>query len=238
MKTSFRHGWHDARVRLGTRFPLAAALCALACVAVAGLLEGQAVVGPSGVHPIALALLEGATFGLIVPLYSFASSSRVDGRLEVLMRSPGARYGDNRRAYALGQLTFPALTTLAVGVIAGSLAVALALASRDPSTQLGPDATPSFLLLVGTAALAAASYTGALGLAQLLGGTWARAAFLFLDWLLGSGEGLLAWPWPRSHIRALLGGLPVLGASGMESVEWLLVLSLFSAVVYVTRLPR
>lgn len=238
MRASFKHGWQDAHLRVGWGFLAGAALLSLCCIGIAGLIEAQGIVGAGSVRRIELDLLPGATFGLVIPLFAFAASSRLDSRFEVLMRATWARQGDSRRVYALGRLTFPAVLASAVGVVAGSFAVALSLASSDPLGHVRAGSTTSFFVLVGSAVLAAAAYTGALGLAQLVGGTWARAGFLFVDWLLGSTNGFLALPWPRAHVRALLGGAPVLGLSASQSGEWLLALTLLCALLYVLRLPR
>jgi hypothetical protein len=243
MRASFKHGWQDARILVGWGFLAGAALLSLCCIAIAGLLEAQGVIGANSVRRIEFDLLPGATFGLVIPLFAFAASSRLDSRFEVLMRATWARQGDSRRVYALGRLTFPAVLASVVGVVAGVFAVGLSLASSEPlgSVPLGAvptGSTTALFVLIGTAVLAAATYTGALGLAQLVGGTWARAAFLFVDWLLGSTNGFLALPWPRAHVRALLGGAPVLGLSASQSGEWLLALTLLCALLYVLRLPR
>ena len=95
----------------------------------------------------------------------------------------------------------------------------------------------SALGLALVAALGALSYAVCLGLAQLFAGNAGRAADLVLDWLLGSGVGIAALPWPRADVRALLGGPTVAGLSASQAALFLVCLTLAAALVYAKRVP-
>jgi hypothetical protein len=71
-----------------------------------------------------------------------------------------------------------------------------------------PRFIPDLIAVVWIGALAGAAYTGLFALASRFrrGRLW----LLVGDWLLGSGTGFLALPWPRGHARNLLGFSPVL----------------------------
>jgi len=238
MQTAFRHGWLSAKSTLGWIWPGTAALVALLAVAGAGIIEAQSITLESGARRAQTNLLEGVTFGLVIPLLSFALSSRLDAGLDALMGSLWVRYGLGRRAFALGRLAFPIALTSAVAIVVGSLALGLGAASSDPSLGLGAGLGTSWAALLGCAVLAAASYTACLALAQLLGGAWGRALFLIGDWLLGSGDGLAALPWPRAHVRSLLGGDAVFGMLPASSGLWLAALTLTCLLLYVRKVPR
>ena len=67
---------------------------------------------------------------------------------------------------------------------------------------------------VGIALIAGAVYALYFGAASLLGkrGTGRKWA-LIIDFVLGAGSSALAAPWPRGHVRNLLGGEPVVDLS-------------------------
>ena len=238
MQTAFRHGWLSAKSTLGWVWPGTATLAALLAVVGAGVIEAQSITLESGARRVQTNLLEGVTFGLVIPLLSFALSSRLDAGLGALMDSLWVRYGLGRRAFALGRLAFPVALTSAVAILVGSLALGLGAASSDPSLGLGAGMGTSWAALLGCAVLAAAGYTACLALAQLLGGAWGRALFLLGDWLLGSGDGLAALPWPRAHVRSLLGGDAVFDMLPATSGLWLAALTLACLSWYVRKVPR
>jgi hypothetical protein len=59
-----------------------------------------------------------------------------------------------------------------------------------------------------------------------------------LDWILGTGASLLALPWPRAHIKNLLGGEPLLGLPQWSATLALLVIGLFCGSAALLRTPR
>jgi hypothetical protein len=50
--------------------------------------------------------------------------------------------------------------------------------------------------------------------------------------------GAAAAPWPRAHLRALLGGDPVLHLSAVASGGWLVLLSAACLFLYLRRVPH
>jgi hypothetical protein len=238
MQAAFRHGWLSAKSTLGWVWPVAATLAALSIVAGSGVIEAQSITLESGARRAQTHLLEGVTFGLVIPLLSFALSSRLDAGLDALMGSLWVRYGLERRAFALGRLAFPVALTSAVALVVGSLALGLGAASSDPALGLDASGSTSWTALSSCAVLAAVSYTACLALAQLLGGAWGRSLFLIGDWLLGSGDGLAALPWPRAHVRSLLGGDAVFDMAPATSGLWLAALTLTCLLLYVRKVPR
>jgi hypothetical protein len=233
---SFRHGWQSAQTTLGWLWPGTALVAALALVAGTAMVEAQRIASASGARDAEVDLVQGVSFGLLLPLTCFALSSRLDTGLEALMQALWVRHGAERRAFALGRLAFPMALTAAIALLGASLALALSLALSDPALNLGLGT--SGLALIVIAALGAASYMSCLGLAQLLAGGWGRALFLLADWLLGSGSGAAALPWPRAHLRTLLGGQAVLGWGAASSVGALTLLTALALFSYLRRVPH
>ena len=209
-----------ARERLrGPSAPLVVLLSAAALFAT-GALERRS---DAGSAPDAV--LSGALFGIAVPLLSYLLSERVcDGqRLEHSVDSV-ARYGADRRAALLGLL----LGSTACSAIATALlAIAALLGAHAPHSA---SLTPDLLSSVGIALLAGAVYALYFAAAALLGkrGGGRKWALIF-DFVLGSGSSLLAAPWPRGHVRNLLGGEPIAEFSQASAWVALAVLGLVYA---------
>ena len=235
---SFRHGWQSAQSTLGWIWPGTALVGALALVAGAAMVEAQGIASASGAREVEVDLVQGVSFGLLLPLTCFALSSRLDTGLDALMHALWVRHGAERRAFALGRLAFPMALTGGIVLLGGSLALALSSAVSDPTSSLPVGLATNGLALIAIAALGAASYVACLGLAQLLAGAWGRALFLLADWLLGSGSGAAALPWPRAHLRTLLGGQAVLGFGALSSLEVLTLLSTLCLLLYLRRVPH
>jgi hypothetical protein len=91
------------------------------------------------------------------------------------------------------------------------LSVAALLGAHAPSAaSLGADVRAS----TGIALLAGAVYALYFGAASLLGKRGGgRKWALIIDFVLGAGGSALAAPWPRGHLRNLLGGEPVVDLS-------------------------
>jgi hypothetical protein len=154
-------------------------------------------------------VLSGVAFGIALPLLAYMVSERAcDGqRLDRSVDSV-ARYGADRRRAVLGVLLASALAT----ALGGALLVVIAVLGAH---TLG-DSSLAFDLRsgVGIALVSGFAYALCFGAASLLGKrgggrTWA----LLGDFACGTGASALAAPWPRSHIKNLLGGTPVLGLS-------------------------
>ena len=238
MRLSFRYGWHAAQQTLGWVWPGTAAFAALICIGIVGLLEARAIGSAESARHTELYLLQGATFGLVMPLFIFSMSCRLDNGLDQLMSAGWARRGADRRVFGLGRMAWSSVIACALGIVGGGLALSLSSASRDPALDLPLGLTTSPWALSWIAALGAVSYTVCLGVAQLMAGRWGLALFLVGDWLLGSGIGVVALPWPRSHLRALIGGAPVLGMSQLPAGVCLVALTLAATLLYARRVPR
>lgn len=193
-----------ARQRLGQRSSLVALALALAFELGVALLERS-----HGSRGAADRALTGGTFGVAIPLLAYFLTTRVTAGTnlsEALL--PLARHGLNRRALALGLGLPPALVAALFAAVSSVLVVTVTRATADP--RLWTDAlTSAWIGLVAgasyVAALLGASTLGRRGQGQI----WLLAA----DFLLGAGDSLLALPWPKGHLRNLLGGSPVLGFS-------------------------
>jgi hypothetical protein len=205
-----RNGATIARERLrGPSAPLVLSLSCLALFAI-GVLERQsdAVSAPDD------ALL-GAAFGIALPLVAYLVSERTCGGMRLDRSVDGlARYGTNRRVALCGVLFVSALSS----AFAGALLTASALlgAHAPHSSTLLADLRAS----VGIALVAGVVYTLYFGAASLLGKRGGgRKWALIVDFVLGAGGSGLAAPWPRGHLRNLLGGQPVIDLS--QATAWL-----------------
>jgi hypothetical protein len=236
MNAHFRQGFRDATRALGWSWPIAAMIASLCALGLAGVLEGQTTGSASSARAVQLRLLHGVVFGLVVPLFAFAASGRLEGRLPELMRASWARYGGRRRGYALGRHTPAALLTGLVASSTGLLALGLGSATSVPHLAL-PLSGANLLAMVWVGMLGGLAYAGCFGLAEALGGNLGRVSFLVGDWLLGSGTSLLALPWPRAHLRALLGGDAALGLAPRDAALCLVAIASISALVWLRRVP-
>ena len=195
-----RIGLSLARERL--RGPSAPLILLLSCAALfaIGILERQsdAASAPDDV-------LQGAVFGLALPLFSYLVSERACAGQRLERSVDGAaRYGSNRRTALLGVLLASALYSALAGAL---LAISALLGAHAPhATSLSFDVRAS----VGIALLAGPVYALYFGAASLLGKRGGgRKWALILDFVLGAGSSALAAPWPRGHVRNLLGGEPI-----------------------------
>jgi hypothetical protein len=213
-------------LRLRSRAALGAVLIAALVVSLVTLIER--------LHDRALAVdraLSAAAFGLCLPLLCFVCFELALGRGNIGGAvAPLARHGQPRPALASGLIAAAAAASAAGGVLLGGLAVVL-------GQRLGhPRFVSDLLAVVWIGALSAAAYTGlfALGSRFRRGRLW----LLVGDWILGSGSGLLALPWPRGHTRNLLGFTPVLEVS-QPSAALALFLLVFAGFFLAARsLPR
>lgn len=237
MNTHFHQGFRDATRALGFGWSLAALAASLLMLGLAGVLEGQAAGSAASARAVQLRLLHGVALGLVVPSFAYAASGRVGSRVEQLMSVSWARYGGQRRRYALGRQAYAALLTGLVAGASGLLALGLGSATSAPGLGLPLSAT-NLLAVLWVGVLGGLAYVGALGLAQALGGQLGRVSFLVADWLLGSGTSLLALPWPRAHLRALAGGNAALGMSPRDAALCLGAIALLSSLAWLRRVPN
>ena len=203
-----RIGWALARARMrGPSALIVLCLCCAALFAIAVLeRRSDAASAPDDA-------LGGAVFGIALPLLAYLVSERVcDGQRLERSVDGVARYGTGRRAAVLGVL----LASASYTALAGALITLVALlgAHSPHSTSLTTDLRAS----VGIALLAGAVYALFFGAASLLGKRGGgRKWALILDFVLGAGSSALAAPWPRAHVRNLLGGEPVVDLSQVSA---------------------
>ncbi len=172
------------------------------------------------------------TFGLVIPALAFGTVSRVfPNRLDLALATV-ARHGADRRWSLLG----------AGGAIALTLAIASAVLAAS-TRLLGGSVTEHLLRDTITCAWIGALAGVAYAAWFLLGSAFGRRAggrwwAWGADWLLGIGTGTLAIPWPRGHLRNLLGGAPVAHLAQPVSSGLLVVLVLLYVLVALLRTPR
>lgn len=236
MNVDFAQGLRDARERLGRAWPAAGAALALLFVAVVGALEGQAIGSPASARAVQLRLLQGVAFGLVLPLFAYAAAARTGGRAALLMRAAWGRHGGHRQLLALGSQALAALLAGAVTAGAGVLALALGSATAAAGSALPPSAA-NLVSVVWIGLLGGLAYGACFALAQLVAGAPGRMSLLALDGLLGSGTGLLALPWPRAHLRTLLGGEAPLGLGATEAALCLVAIALLAVGAFLRRVP-
>jgi hypothetical protein len=190
-----------AAERVGARFAGVTAVFSMAGVALVAILERRGTPLRAADHT-----LLGAVFGIAIPLVAYATVSHAGREGFAGVLDGVARWGPSRRHVAVGFLLalggFAALLSAVLTVTGVTLARGLA----DPAWA-ADCATSLRIALLGGAA-----YTSffALGLPFSRRRLWAFA-LLAGDWVLGSTTSAVSAPWPRSHLRNLLGAEPVLG---------------------------
>ena len=210
---SIRAGIDMAQQRLRGRATLVAGALALSFELGVALLErAQGAVGAAD------RALSGGAFGIALPLVSYFLVARVsDGKSLREALLPLARHGMDRRALSLGLAIPPALMAAAFAAVSSVMVVLVARGPGDP--RLAADAFTSLWIgLVAGAAYAAAFIGGSALGRRGQGRLWLLAA----DFVLGAGDSFLALPWPKGHIRNLLGGSAVLELSQLAALVALL----------------
>lgn len=152
-------------------------------------------------------VLIGAVFGVALPLLSYVLSDRVcEGKQLARSVDVLARHGSSRRALVLGLLLGSALCM----AVAGALLTTAALLGVRPASASNSAFLRDLRVSVAIALLAGGVYALWFGLASRFGKRGGgRKWALLLDFVLGAGGSLVALPWPRGHVRNLLGGTPV-----------------------------
>lgn len=176
--------------------------------------------------------LVSVTFGVVIPIMTSSAVARVFPTRTDLALGSVARHGAPRRALLLGAGVGLAA---AVSVLTAALAVVTRVLGGSLAAQgLGDVATCAWI-----GALAGLAYTAWFLFGSSFGararGRWIA---LFLDWGFGVGTGVLALPWPRGHLRSLLGGGSVAGLEQWHSSLALLVLATVYACWTLWRTPR
>ncbi len=222
--------WLGTRITLDAlRRPAVWVLAALGALFVVGLGLVERTQEP--VHAADRTLL-GVAFGFVAPLWCYVAFEAVHQRQRTrALTFPVARHGRSRRAVALGLLGALGAVCATTGGVLGLLAI---LASR-PVVAAG-FAADLYASLWGGAAIGAA-YAGLFAVGSLFGRP-GRLVALAADFLLGSGAGYLALPFPRASARDLLGGEPVLGLPQLTALFCLFALSLAGPLIAAAREPR
>jgi hypothetical protein len=122
-----------------------------------------------------------------------------------------ARHGADRRALGLGVATAAALWLALSCVVLAVFSVWLSRGHRDPLLFRDLISTSWIALISG------AAYAAWFSLASLVGKRGSRGLAFLVDFMLGSGASALAAPFPRGHVRNLLGGQPVLDLAQLAS---------------------
>lgn len=237
MSAHFLQGLRDARSTLGSAWAIAAAIASVLVLAIAGVLEGQVVATAEAARGAQLRLLGGVVFGLVLPLLAFGVSGRLGGSERELMLASWARYGGNRQGYALGQQALAALLTTGIATVLALLALGLGSATAAPGREL-PLSFANVLAVVWVGALGSLAYVAAFAAAQAYWGNAGRVALLIADWMFGTGTSLLALPWPRAHLGALLGAHAPMGLELRSSALCLVAIALIATGAYARRVPR
>jgi hypothetical protein len=223
---SVRAGLALALARLRRPAAAVAPTVAFVFVVAASLLQRR--VSPSRAADLALVA---AVFGIALPLLAHATLSQLTGRtrLEAVL-VPVARHGGSRRLGAAGLILGSAAWLASLGGVLAALAVLLARGTGDP--KLLGDLLNSLWL----GALGGACYAAWFSLGSMIGASGGgRLVLLLLDWVLGSGTTALAAPWPRGHLRNLLGSEPVLHMPQWSALAAVLLLTLACATWAVLR---
>ena len=236
MNIDFRHGFREhtrrsacSRHRRGRRD--------LTTLGLTGVLEAGAIGSSASARAAQLRLLQGVAFGLVLPLLAYAASGRPGARLPDLMALAWPRYGGDRRSYVLGRLAAPALLSGTISALAGVLALGLGSATSAAATELPPSLL-NVLAVIWIAVLGGVAYVACLSLAHRAAGNVGRLLFLLGDWVFGSGISAVALPWPRAHVRTLLGGAAPLGLAPRDCAIALAAIGLLASLAYLRRLPR
>lgn len=178
--------------------------------------------------------LSGIVFGIVIPLLAWGAVARATAarKLEDAVREL-ARHGADRRWSIAGMLLAPTVVMALSTALLAAFAVLLTRWPADP--RLGSDLIASGW--VGL--LAGIAYTAWFALGSTLGRSGGgRGVLLVLDWIFGTGASLLALPWPRAHIRNLLGAEPVLGLPQWSATLALTLLGLVCVSAALFRTPR
>ena len=140
-------------------------------------------------------------FGLWFPLCAYGLFHKVaqGGRLEFAVYSVLRHAGSRRQAVGGAALTLGGILAL-TGASVAALSVALTHPTNDAAFAR------DILLSSWVGALAGFAYAAWLSLASVFGRRGRRGAFLILDLIFGSSASAWSLPFPRAHVRNLLGG--------------------------------
>lgn len=199
--TAFSSGWQLGASRVRRRSLVSIAVIAGAFVVVIARLERLRASAFAADRT-----LTGAAFGIALPLVAYFVLDRLTARTSLRDGVTAvSRHGVSRRAAALGLLARACALCAMLGATLAVVAVVGARSSTDPA--LLRDMVAS----AGIGIVASTSYAALFGLGATLGSRGqGRFWLLACDWLFGAGNRAFAAPWPRGHVRNLLGAEAVL----------------------------
>ncbi len=236
----FTIGLRWAAGRLLRRQPLAILAFWLLVVVATALVECR-------LEPLQAAerVLFGAVSGMTIPLIVYAATAQVlriprgEGRTGLTgvgaaaPSAEAARYGGDRRCWLLGAMVGTGiLLAIACALLAGA---ALLASGGSPGISLAKDLAATVLI----SGLGGAAYVSFFVFGSTVGKRgWFRPFLLLIDWLLGGFVTAAAFPFPRGHVRALLGAEPLMGLS--QSTTWVVLWGLVIAytLLAILRTPR
>lgn len=172
------------------------------------------------------------TFGVVLPLLCLSAvgrtfPERVDHSLAAF-----ARHGADRRWLLAGATTGLAVALGAIGALLA--AVTRALGGSVVAEGAGDVFACAWIGAFGGVAYAAWFALGST-FGRRGGGRWLA---LVVDWLLGISSGIVAFPWPRGHLRNLLGGAAVAGLEQPHASAVLSACALLFVILAWFRTPR
>ena len=128
------------------------------------------------------------------------------------------------------------MTAARVAVVSALLsALAVLVASVGEVAEIRMDALTSGWI----GALGGAAYVAWFSLGSMWGKAGRGRLFLLaVDWVLGATTSAVAVPWPRAHLRSLLGGDLVVGLPAWQSSALLVVLACLYFLACVFRVAR
>jgi len=179
-------------------------------------------------------VLVGAFGALVVPLLAYAVVGGVlGGRSLGGSAAPVVALGASPGRAAGVSIAVALATSTVLAAALGAAVAAVAHGVDDP--PLARDAVASaYASALGGCAYAALFTFGA-SFGRRGGG---RTLLLIADWLLGSGQSVLATVTPRGHLRNLLGGAPPAHLSERASAGALVGLTLLFVLVALRRAQR
>jgi hypothetical protein len=211
-RIALRIGFVMGLRRLARRATGLNALLALA-LAISGALVERAA-GKAGAADRAL----DGTFGLLLPLMTFAVVAELTGRNNLRQAAwSAAKFGVARRDVALGMLAPGLLVSAALAIVLAMVSVAFAASGQVPLS------VRDLLISAWIAALTASAYVGWFAFGSTFfsrgGGRWVA---LIADFVIGGSLGLAGAILPRANAHSLLGGAAPLGLAQPASTGILL----------------
>lgn len=162
--------------------------------------------------------LTGGAFGVTLPLLCYWLVQRACGGSNLRdALLPLSRHGASRYELGLGLGVPPALIAALFAALSSVVVVGATRGLSDP--LLLQDIATCLWIAVVSACAYTLAFVGASGYGPRGQG---RIGLLAADFVLGAGGSFLALPWPKSHVRNLLGGAPVLELSQLGSLVLLL----------------